>query len=400
MNRNYYNELFYKYFNRKIKIMFNFLTNTNVHIGNGSFTKFIDNLDKDDLGQILFVLDRGFSNNNYWINLKEKLNTKNVKVAFIYFEGQHEPTYDDLEEMLILAKKNVPDTIVSVGGGSCMDLAKAISCLLTNNGKALDYRGFDKLEYPGINTILVPTTAGTGSESSYNASFVDKLSEKKMGINGNFMFANKSILDSETLISCPKNALLGSAVDALTHALEGFICNNANEFSDMLAKKAFEYSINNINSVTNIKENLDSGLNLLKAAHLGGIIQMNSGSGIAAAISYPLSVHFKVPHGIGGGMFLLAIMKRNIDHGIDKYEELIPFLRNEKIQNSQELYFYMQDLFDNLGVPKNLSEFGINKSHKKKLCEIMKTQQLAFDQNPIKFSVTSDFENLINNYLE
>ena len=135
-----------------------------------------------------------------------------------------------------------------------------------------------------------------------------------MGINGKFMFATKSILDANTLISCPKKVLLGSAVDALTHSLEGFICKNSNEYSDMLSFKAFEYIINNISKIANI--DLNSGLELLKGAHLGGIIQMNSGSGIAAAISYPLSVYFKVPHGIGGGIFLLGIMKFNIENGI------------------------------------------------------------------------------------
>ena len=380
--------------------MFNLLVNSNAEIGNGAFAKFIKNFDKHNLGKTLFIIDEGFSKSNYWMDLKNKITSNNSENLFIYFKGINEPSYDDLEEMLSEAREYIPDTIISVGGGSCMDISKAISCLLTNSGKAIDYRGFDKLKTPGVKTILVPTTAGTGSESSFNASFVDKISQRKMGINGQFMFATKSILDAETLISCPKNALLGSAVDALTHSLEGFICKNSNEFSDMLSKRAFEYIINNIHCISNISEHLDSGLNLLKAAHFGGMIQMNSGSGIAAAISYPLSVHYKVPHGIGGGIFLLGVMKYNIDNGITKYEELIPYVQNKKLKNSEDLLLYMQYMFDSLGVPKNLSEYGINRNHKSKLCKIMQTQQAAFDQNPYKFSVLEDFEKFIDNYLE
>lgn len=377
--------------------MFNFLTNINTEIGNGSFSNFINKIQEMKLGKILFIIDEGFAKGEYWIEQKNKL--KRYDDIYIkYFQGINEPTYDDLEKMLIEAKEINPDTIVSCGGGSCMDISKAIAALIKNNGDALSYKGFDKLKNPGIKTVLIPTTAGTGSESSYNASFVDTINNKKMGINGKFMFATKSILDANTLISCPKKVLLGSAVDALTHSLEGFICKNSNEYSDMLSFKAFEYIINNISKIANI--DLNSGLELLKGAHLGGIIQMNSGSGIAAAISYPLSVYFKVPHGIGGGIFLLGIMKFNIENGIDKYDKLIPYLDKKNVKNSLDLLKYLQELFDKIGVPKNLSEYGIYKKNKNKLCEIMNTQQIAFDQNPVKFSVVDNFPNFIENYLE
>ena len=85
--------------------------------------------------------------------------------------------------------------------------------------------------------ILIPTTSGTGSEASYNASFVDEESNKKLGINGKNMFAYKALLDGEATMSCPKFPLLGSAVDAIVHSLEGYVCNNHNTFSDMLAEK-------------------------------------------------------------------------------------------------------------------------------------------------------------------
>ena len=380
--------------------MFNFIANTNVEIGNGKFSKFINEFDKNYNGQTLFILDEGFAKSEIWLKQKNKLQFSNSNISFLFFKGKNEPSYDDLEEILLEAKKYMPDTIVGIGGGSCMDIAKAVACLLVNQGPSINYRGFDKLKLPGVHTILIPTTAGTGSESSYNASFVDIKSKRKMGINGKFMFASKAILDAETLCSCPKDALLGSATDALTHALEGFICNNSNEFSDTLSKKAFQYSINNFNCILDIRNNLDAGLNLMKAAYLGGIIQMNSGSGIAAAISYPLSVYYKVPHGIGGGIFLLGIMKYNIDNGIKKYEELIPYVKDKTLGNSRDLYSYMQNLFNKLGVPKNLGKYGITKKDKKELCKIMQTQQIAFDQNPIKFSTNYDFENFIDNYLE
>ena len=117
----------------------------------------------------------------------------------------------------------------------------------------------------------------------------------------------KAILDGEATLSCPKFPLLGSAVDAIVHSLEGYVCNNANIFSDMLAEKSLQLMIDNIDDINQENGNANKRLGMLEGSFLAGIVQMNSGSGIAAAISYPLSVYYGVPHGIGGGIFCLGI---------------------------------------------------------------------------------------------
>ena len=380
--------------------MFNFLTQANVIIGNGEFRKYCQNFDQFDSILSLFIVDEGFAKSSYWNELKNiLLSSESNEIYFIETSGKKEPTYDDLEKLLIQVKEINPDCIIACGGGSCMDLAKATAALLKNDGDILDYKGFDKLKQKGVKTVLVPTTAGTGSDASYNASFVDTNLKLKMGINGNNMFPGLSILDGETLKSCPKKAALGAAIDALTHSLEGYVCNNANEFSDMIAEKSFDYLINNIERIDEIADNEEIGLNLLKGAYLAGIVQMNSGSGIAAAISYPLSVYYGVPHGIGGGIFLLDIAKFNINNGYDKYINLTKYVKNSSIKSSLDLINHMQLVFDKLGVPKELSQFGIFNSDKERICNVMMTQQKAFDQNPIKFSCDLNFSKLINNYL-
>ena len=136
-----------------------------------------------------------------------------------------------------------------------------------------------------------------------------------MGINGKYMFASHAILDGEATLSCPKFPAVGAAVDALVHTVEGYICNTSNEFSDFLAEKSFYYLINSISDLNNEVGNAEKRLNLLKGAYLAGIVQMNAGGGISSAISYPLSVYYKVPHGIGGGIMLLEMARYNIEKG-------------------------------------------------------------------------------------
>ena len=144
---------------------------------------------------------------------------------------------------------------------------------------------------------------------------------------------------------------------------------------------------------------IEKRLNLLKGAYLAGIVQMNSGSGVASATSYPLSVHYGVPHGIGGGMFLLYIAKHNYSKKFDKYKYLGKYLKLKKKNSSLSLINHLQKIFDQLSVPKKLHHFGIYKNDYSNLIKIMKTQQSVFNQNPIKFSVKKDFKNMIKKFL-
>ena len=277
-----------------------------------------------------------------------------------------------------------------------MDVAKAIGGLLKNQGDPLDFRGFDKVVIPGIPVYLAPRTAGTGSEASFNASLVDTDSNKKLGINGINMFARKSFLDGHATVSCPRRPAVGASVDAIVHAMEGYVCKNSNLFSDMFAETAIGLMVNSILDLNEEKPDLDKRLNLLKGAYLAGVVQMNSGSGIGAAISYPLSVFYKVPHGIGGGIFLLGIARFNESMGFTKYDNLMKLIPNSAHDN---FLSHMEDIFSKLDVPSDLAIFNMYKDNKSHLCEIMKTQQLAFDQNPYKFSAEDDFPNFIDSYL-
>jgi len=380
---------------------FSFLLNTKTTVGNGQVRNLSTPITNYGFKYPLVLVDEGFEKSPVWQECKNGLEKKfNSSLNIFEISGKVEPNYSDLRKTVTSSRKLTSDVVIGIGGGSCMDTAKAVGALLTNLGDPLDYRGFELLINPGIPVICIPTTAGTGSEASFNASFVDEDSNYKMGINGKYMFASHAILDGEATLSCPKFSAVGAAVDALVHTLEGYICNNFNEFSDFLAEKAFYYLINSISDLNNEAGNVEKRLNLLKGAYLAGIVQMNAGSGIASAISYPLSVYYKVPHGIGGGIFLIGIMAHNISKGYKKYDNLFKYFESESISTSFNIAKNLQIIFDRLEVPKNLSQFGINSSDKTHLVKIMQTQQKGFDQNPIPFSCETDFPSFIDSYLE
>ncbi len=378
---------------------FNFLINSNVIVGNGTFRNIHKIIKQYGFLHPLFLVDEGFAKSNLWKIVFKKINGNFNKTKIIIISGKTEPTYSSLRRNLAKVKKTYCDVIIGVGGGSCLDTAKAVAVLIKNKGDPVIYRGFNKIKKNGIPTICVPTTAGTGSEATYNASFVDEKSNIKMGINGNNMFSTLSILDGETIISCPQFAAIGAAVDALVHIIEGYSCKNSNEFSDMFAEIGFKYILKSIMDLKNKKVDINKRLNLLKGAYLAGIVAMNSGSGVASAVSYPLSVYYGVPHGISGGIFLLYVAKFNYLKKFDKYKYLTRYFKFKKNNTSLSVINYLQKIFNKLGVPKKLNRFRIYKDDYNNLNKIMKTQQTTFDQNPTKFTVKKDFKKMIKNFL-
>jgi len=380
---------------------FRFLSQGEVIIGNGLFRTLPEILQKEEYLSPSILIDEGVASTSIWREVKALLDEKyEHKVNYHILSGKEEPTYASLRNTLHQVKQTSQDILVGIGGGSCMDTAKAVAGLLTNSGDPLEYRGFDKLKHPGIPLVLVPTTSGTGSEAAYNASFVDEVSHRKMGINGRYMFAKLAILDGEVTLSCPYRAALSAGIDALVHALEGFVCKQRNVMTDMLVKRAFPLLVNALPALKHDKQNLDKRLDLLVAAYLGGMIQMNSGSGVAAAISYPLSVYYKVPHGIGGGMFCLDVIRFNINAGFYLYAELAPLIGVEQVggsdkDNALAVLHHLEKLWTMLDVPTSLANFGIDAENFPAVLRVMETQQAAFDQNPIPFTVSEDLPELL-----
>ena len=173
-----------------------FILSNDLYAKNGILEEIHTILEEDGFKSPLCIVDEGFLSSEYWQVIIKNLKIKFKDVSTIIVSGKEEPSYDSLREYLSKAKNFDTDIILGIGGGSCMDVAKAVGGLLKNDGDPIEYRGFDKVVNQGIPVYLIPTTAGTGSEASFNASLVDKDSNKKLGINGINMFAKKSFLDS------------------------------------------------------------------------------------------------------------------------------------------------------------------------------------------------------------
>jgi len=306
-----------------------------------------------------------------------------------------EPDYDSLDRIKVrfLDKNKEPlvDCFVGIGGGSVIDFAKGLATLATNSGPARNYRGFPSDLNPPLPTIAVPTTAGTASEVTYYAVFIDKKIKKKLGINTMKNFPVLSILDPLLTVSCPKSVTVSTGMDAVVHTLEGYSNVHSNFFTKMFARNAFKLLFNNLSIVLNKPQDVDIRANILFGSYLAGISFMNSGAGPAHVLGYPLNSHFNVPHGISGAVFLPHVIKHNVEKGYN-YGELYDLIdnvdpsANRKMKNtlfSEKIF----ELCEKLDVSSSLRVFGVNEKNVEILLKKTEGLDNVFAQNPVPFSV-------------
>ena len=371
--------------------MIEFNLKTKTLIGENSIMQIIPFIEDNNFNKIGIILDQALTENKFISKLIKEIKLKNILKIFWIYDLPFEPDYISLDKIKLLFKDNKKskvDAIISIGGGSVMDFAKGISTLLTNHGSALEYRGFPKNISPSIPLIAIPTTAGTASEVTFNAVFTDTESGKKLGINTHYNFPVLAVLDSNMTLDCPYSVALSSGLDALVHTFESFACNNSNNYTRMFAKQAFKLLFENFENAL-IKNDSKSRENMLFGAHLAGISLFNSGSGPAGAMSYPLGVVNKVPHGIAGGFILPYLIKFNVDRGYAEYSELYDMLYvNSDLSNSEKSIKIVKlifDLYDKLKVWDYVKNYKVDFSNKE-LIDYINLLQGALDQNPIKMN--------------
>lgn len=268
-----------------------------VVFGRGSFNQLSEIIEPKRLNTkapFVFLIDDVFKGNS-WLTSRVPLSYQD---EIIYISADEEPKteqVDELVEQIILAHKERPSGIIGIGGGSILDLAKAVSILLTNQGEAKDYQGWDLVKVPAIYHVGIPTISGTGSEVSRTTVLTGP--EKKLGINSDYTPFDQVILDPELTKDVPKNQWFYTGMDCYIHCIESLNGTYLNAFSQSYGEKALElckaiFLDNNL--IAKDKED-----KLMMASWHGGMSIAYSQVGVAHAMSYGLSFLLGTKHGIG-----------------------------------------------------------------------------------------------------
>ncbi|GAB6037221.1 iron-containing alcohol dehydrogenase [Fundidesulfovibrio butyratiphilus] len=384
---------------------FFFQLHTNMHYGPGKSLELGGILEQNGYRRVLVLVDAGVAAHApYFARILEILKAGADSVQVLTLRDDQEPDYDYLDEVAAKARAAMPlDVLIGIGGGSCLDITKAVAVLLTNPGKGIEYRGFHQVKTPGVPTIAIPTTAGTGSEVTINAVFTDKKEMRKLGINGRYLDATHAVLDARWTMSCPHGVAVSSGMDAMTHTLESFICRQHNELTRMYSKEAFRLLYVNLPALADDPDNENKRQGILLGAHLAAIALFNSGSGIAGGFSYPIGVHQKAPHGMAGAVFLASVTRFNVERGYTDYAELLDLVEDtpglDAAAKSRLFVDRLQALADKLGVPHTMECWGLTRDNAPAMAKLLEGLQGAFDQNPVPFSATEDAKALLDRHV-
>ncbi len=372
--------------------MSSFSINTKIYFGKKSTEEVSNYLNFLELKKIQFIIDDSLKESAPLLILIDQYKQYGNQINTpIYIDAKKEPTYDYLDTVVDLFRGYDFNVIIGIGGGTILDLAKGIGLLLKNPGKAIDYRGMDLVSNKGVPVISYPTTAGTGAEVTHTASFIDTDSKTKLGINGRYVAPLCGVLYPELTFSCPDRITISAGLDAMLHALEAVTAKTATKISSMFGCKAFSLLYKSFPTVLSEPRNYEAREEMLLGSYYAGIAMMNAGGGPASGISYPLGVHYGVPHGIAGGIFLHHVIKYNVSKGYRGYNEIYNNLYdadstlNEE-QKTLEFVKSLQKLYQEIGAPKKLHSSGFENIDIELITMLTMEQRVAnLELNPVPF---------------
>jgi alcohol dehydrogenase len=370
---------------------------TNIYMGNGSHRKLDDLVKEGNIQKLFLFVDPAVLKTGIY-SLVEDLLKKNKVIFESYSEIEPDPSVKTVEKAYELHQKSGASTLLAMGGGSTIDVGKAVGILATNGGRIQQYEGIEKFSIPPLPLIAIPTTAGTGSEVSGSCVITDSDRNLKMSIrHASLNPAKVAILDPIALESLPANVAAHAAMDAFVHAFESYIALNASPITDGINLYAIELISQNVRPFVANRANLDAGSNMACASNLAGITFGLTGLGNVHCMARFVGAFFHVSHGLSNAICLPYAAEFNLIANPRKYAR-VAMAMGENIQGMTEIEAAyraidaIKRLCRDLGIPEKLREI---KASEDKLPEMAKLcVEANYNRWNPRHSTYDDFLNL------
>lgn len=341
---------------------FNFKIPQNIEFGMGSLKKLPEILKETHSEHVFLISDHGLEAIGAVKRIQDIIETEGIRCT-TYLEVKPNPTVDIVNDAAARYKACGATSMVALGGGSPIDVAKAAGVLVNYGGKITDYEGNHKVPGAIVPMIAIPTTAGTGSEVTASAVITDESRNYKMTVFSYEILPKYAILDPELIMTAPASIAASCGVDALIHALEAYLSTNATPFSDAMAEKAMELIGPNLRRFVANRRDEEAASAMMLGSNFAGISFAWARLGNVHAMSHPVSAYFNVPHGVANSILLPTVVEYNAlaDHG--RYEVIYNYIRegNEAVTGfkPEMLVEEIKKLNADLGIPASLSEVGV-----------------------------------------
>ncbi|WP_457556486.1 iron-containing alcohol dehydrogenase family protein [Candidatus Harpocratesius sp.] len=296
----------------------------------------------------------------------------NAIETFVYSIGKGEPTVDMVNKGVKLALENKPHYIVGLGGGSVLDVAKAIAGIATNGGLVEDYHDGKPFEVPGLPFIAIPTTAGTGSEITNNSVLIDPLRGFKRSIRGNQIVSKYILLDPELTLSCPPEVSAASGADALVQAIEAYVSKRSHPIADIYAMQAIMLIAPNLRRVVENGQDYAARAEMMLGSFFAGVAFSNVGLGLVHGLAHPIGYKYQISHGKICAALLPYVIEYNAEENPVKYVKIAQVINQldlftkyeascSDFENARRLAGMIKELFAQVQIPIRLRDLGILK---------------------------------------
>ena len=332
----------------------------------------------------LIVCDSGISETGLVERVKGILEEAGVKVG-VFDEVEPEPAFELVYKCADEAKKGKFESLVGLGGGSSMDVAKGAAVAVTHDGDVSECLGIGLVRQRPLPTILVPTTSGTGSEATKYAIFT--YNNMKQGIIDPKIYADVAIVDPSLTISMPPKTTAASGMDALCHVIECYTALSATPISDMVAKEGLRLIAGSIRKAVFNGNDIDARSDMSLGSFYGGLCLTNASVTAVHALSFPLGVDYHIPHGISNAVMLPYVMRYNCLSKMERFREVAAALgeRTDRLsvrEGAMAAADAVETLMKDIGLPVHLRDLGISKDAIPSLAERALGVQRLLTMNP------------------
>ena len=369
---------------------FTFNTTSGIRFGSGMSKTCVEEISKKLGPNVLFITDKGLMSLNLTEPTLSELN-KYSSIVEVFQDVEADPSIKTLLHSIEAGKKINATGVIGFGGGSSMDVAKLTSLILGSNENIEDAWVVSNAIGPRLPLVLIPTTAGTGSEVT-PISIITVGEEEKKGVSSPIILPDIAILDPDLTIGLPAHTTAATGIDAMVHAIEGYTSSNKNNnpISKMLAIEALKLLSGSIEKAVFDGSNIEARGNMLIGAMLAGKAFANSPVAAVHALAYPIGGTFHVSHGLSNSLVLPYVLRFNsVDSKTTKnYAELAPFvfqdINTEKGSQAvcKEFIDRLESLSQKIGLPQRLREVNIPKEACKKMASDAMKQTRLLVNNP------------------
>jgi len=375
---------------------FSFTGANKIVFGCGSFERLGEFIQELGGKRPVIVIDKNLADRGY----REKIATlfDDIGMTYtLYDKVEAEPPLELADESAQIALKKKSDIVIGIGGGSAMDTAKALSVIVANKGKAKDYLGLNNIPGPGLPKIMVPTTAGTGSEVTFTSVFIRGDLKKKEGMNSPYLYPEIALLDPTLTLSVPPAVTASTGVDAFCHALESYTSKLASPMSEMFSLEAIELIASNLRTCVHNGDDIDAREALLLGSLYAGLGLANAGVTAVHSLSYPLGGKYGIPHGMANTILLPAVMQFNLPGAIEKLavvaEVMGEAVEDLSLREAADMAVgAVEELIHDCDINDTLETLGVEREDFPELAEMAMTVARPLANNPREVTVEDAIE--------